>query len=152
MAEKVTKAKAVKTPKAKKIIEPAPVPFDPSTSRPLQSAPSFSDFDSSYQVIDKPSEKLELYQNLTQENYSKEDIEVKTELNQQQILVFARGKEFAKKYKTPLIDNLMENIMILSVSKNRQSRKEQKEIAQSMLGSQAELERGSTLREKLFGK
>lgn len=72
------------------------------------------------------------------EVYSKDNIEVKTDLNVKQINAITKGKIFSQRYKCNLLNNLCDNIMVLSVSKDRKSRKEFTEISKSINSPQEE--------------
>ena len=72
------------------------------------------------------------------EVYSKENIEVKTDLNVKQINAINKGKLFADRYNCTLLDDLCQNTMILSVSKDRKGRKEFTEISKSINSPQEE--------------
>lgn len=97
------------------------------------------------------NEKLEMLNELVKQNYSKENIEVKTDINDKQIRAFGVARLFADKYKNILVFNLVEQFMTLSISKDRKSRKEYQEIAKSMLGSQTEIDNRPSMKERLFG-
>ena len=58
------------------------------------------------------------------ELYSLELLEMKTDLTQDQIISIARGKIFAKRFKSSAMTDLINNIMTLSVSKDRKGRGE----------------------------
>lgn len=70
------------------------------------------------------------------EVFSKEDIELKTDLSTDQIIKITKGQIFAERYNCSIMDKLCNKIMILSVSKNRSSRKEFTEISKSVSGPQ----------------
>jgi hypothetical protein len=66
------------------------------------------------------------------EIYSKKNIEVKTDLSIRQIMAISKGLLFADRYKCKIMRDFCNKIMILSVSKDRKSRKEFTDISSSM--------------------
>jgi hypothetical protein len=101
----------------------------------------------------EPSERLEMLNAFANENYSVKNIQLKTELNINQITIYSKALLFGKRYKNTVIPELVNNIMRLSVSKNRAGRKEYTSIAQSMLAGIPQVEpQRSTVSERLFGK
>ena len=101
----------------------------------------------------EPSERLEMLNAFANENYSVKNIQLKTELNINQITIYSKALLFGKRYKNTVIPELVNNIMKLSVSKNRAGRKEYTSIAQSMLAGIPQVEpQRSTVSERLFGK
>ena len=103
------------------------------------------------EVIDKdPSIKEELELKIIDEVFSKKDIEVKTDLNTNLINQITRGKIYASKYKCSIMEELCNNIMILSVSKDRKGRKEFTEISKSIHSTEEEF--NPTLKRRLMGE
>jgi hypothetical protein len=80
--------------------------------------------------------------------YSTENIEMKTELNQSQINSIVKAKTFIQRYKSNYMSEYIKNIMILSISKSRQGRKEWGEIAKREMTME---ESKKSLSERLFG-
>lgn len=80
--------------------------------------------------------------------YSTENIEMKTDLTQQQINSIVKAKTFIARYKSDYLNDYIRNIMILSISKSRQGRKEWGEIAKREIG---DMEQKRSLSERLFG-
>lgn len=66
-----------------------------------------------------------------EELFSKKDIQLKTDLSQRQIIALSRGLIFAKKYNCNSMRSLINHVMELSVSKNRQGRGELVSLMQS---------------------
>ena len=58
------------------------------------------------------------------ELYSIELLEMKTDLNKDQVIHLSRGIIFADRYSSPTMNMLINNIMKLSISLNREGRKE----------------------------
>ena len=84
------------------------------------------------------------------EIYSDKNVEVKTDLNERQILAITRGQLFAERYNCDIMDKLCNKIMKLSISKNRLSRKEFTEISKSIT-EPSEMEAPPiTMRQRLF--
>jgi hypothetical protein len=83
-----------------------------------------------------------------QEIYSKEDIEMKTDLNQAQINALAKGQLYASIYNVPIVKELCNRVMLLLVSKGRNGRKEFVDMAKSM---NSEEDAKPTLPDRLMG-
>ena len=94
--------------------------------------------------------KDELLLKIIDEVFSKEDIEVKTDLNNQQIVAFSKGKLYSDRFKSPLIGKLVDHLAIYSVSKDRKSRKEFTEISKA-LNSMTNDEENPRIRDRLLG-
>lgn len=88
---------------------------------------------------------------IIEEIYSTDNIEVKTDLNENEIRAITKGQLYAEKYKCNIVDNLCNKLMILKVSNKRMGRKEFKEISQSMQPSYPE-EQTMSIPQRLFGK
>lgn len=112
------------------------------------------DFESIFEEKEESkNEKLELLNSLVKENYSTDNIAVKTDLNENEIRVFSVGLLFGERYKNPLVTDLVNKLMTLKLSKNRKSRKESVEISKSLLGSNNPEEvEDNSFRKKLLGK
>ena len=65
------------------------------------------------------------------EVYSKDDIEMKTDLTPAQVMPIAKGYVFAEKFDVPILKALCDQTLILLVSKGRLGRKEFVSIAQA---------------------
>ena len=89
----------------------------------------------------------ENFQYMLEQTYSKDDIELKTDLNVNLINALARGKLYAKTFQSSLMADLCQTVMELRVSNKRQGRKEFSEIARSH--NSVDEEKG--LSSKLFG-
>ena len=102
----------------------------------------------------EPSERLEMLNAFARENYSKKDIQLKTDLNIPQITCYSKAILFADRYKNPILPKLIKNLMELSVSKGRASRKEFVNITSAMVaGATMNPEpQKPTMSERLFGK
>ena len=85
------------------------------------------------------------------EIYSKDNVEVKTDINAKQINAITKGLLFAERYKCNIMKSLCNNIMTLSISKDRKSRKEFTEISKS-ISTPYEEESEPTLRKRLIGE
>ena len=79
--------------------------------------------------------KIKLLTEAIGQTYNREHIQLKTELNKEQVLVFSKSKTFAKRYRAPLLDELTTNIMENSLSLNRSSRKEFERTVTSALNT-----------------
>jgi phosphatidate phosphatase APP1 len=84
------------------------------------------------------------------EVYSKKNIELKTDLNDNLIKALTRGKMFYKQYGIKIMNDLVQTVMELRVSKDRKGRQEFTKIVQSM-NSYQDMEGKPTLNERLFG-
>lgn len=76
---------------------------------------------------------VEIFGKITKEIYSVNNIELKTELNDAQIMAFSQARAFANKYKVPLLAEFVKNISKYSISRNRKGRKEFESIAKANL-------------------
>lgn len=56
--------------------------------------------------------------------FDKENLQMKTELSSPLILAMARGRIFASHYKSAVMDNFIDLIQVLSISKGRKGRQE----------------------------
>ena len=65
------------------------------------------------------------------ELFSFEKLEMKSDLSQDLILAMARGKVFTGKFHSKELDNLMDYILKLSVSKDRKGRVEMVDLARN---------------------
>lgn len=101
--------------------------------------------------LEKPNASVEIFGRVTDEIYSKKSIELKTDLNDRQVVAFARANLFARKYRMPLLKGLVREISLYSVSKGRKGRKEFENIAKANLGMNMEEERKS-IPDRLLGR
>ena len=85
------------------------------------------------------------------EVYSKKNIELKTDLDNNLIKALTRGKMFYKQYGIKIMNDLVLTVMELRVSKDRKGRQEFTKIVQSM-NSFPQSEDKPTINERLFGK
>lgn len=81
------------------------------------------------------------------EAYSKKNIGMKTDLNMRQIIAHSKGRIFTKHFKCQLMGQLCNHIEILSVSKNRQGRKEWIELTRQVQNDMQQF----SLTDRLFG-
>lgn len=101
----------------------------------------------------EPNAKLELLKSATQEIFNKTDIEVKTDLDPNQIMLMANAKFFATRYKSTVLNVYTQDIMQLLLSKNRKSRQEHSALAKALVQSeQAEETDKMGIQERLFGR
>jgi hypothetical protein len=101
----------------------------------------------------QPQNITEQYkEKMVDEVYSKEDVELKTRLNQAEIIAIAKGQVYADVFKAPIIADLCNKIMILKISKDGLGRKEFVDIAKSMMAPQPEMMQAQTIPERLLGK
>ena len=79
-----------------------------------------------------PKSKKDIHLELMlQEAYSKKNIEMKTELTAKQVSVFAKGRLYARTFNCSILNDLIEDTMVLLVSKGRAGRKEWTQMAKS---------------------
>lgn len=64
--------------------------------------------------------------------FSYERLEMKSDLSQELILAMARGNVISEKFKSPELKGLMDNILKLSVSKDRKGRIEMVDLARNI--------------------
>ena len=86
---------------------------------------------------------------LVQEVFSKEDAELKSDLNDAEIIALTKADIFAEYYDSSLIEKLKRSFLLLKVSKKRQGRGEFVKIAQAVIAPQQEEQ--PTIPERLFG-
>jgi hypothetical protein len=98
---------------------------------------------------DSPSNELSL--KIIDHIFNKDDIEVKTDLNNQQIITFSKAKVYSQRYNCSIIDELVSNICTYSISKDRKSRKEFTEISKAFNSMQGE-DVVPSIRGRLLGK
>jgi hypothetical protein len=72
--------------------------------------------------------------NYSEQIFSTDNISVKTDINTRQIMALSKGLIFAERYNSKLMLGLCNQIMILSVSRDRKSRKEFTEVTKSING------------------
>jgi len=77
------------------------------------------------------------------EVYSRADVELKSDLNNAEIIAITKGKLFAKTFSCPIISDLCDTLLTLKISKDRKGRKEFVTIASSLIAPQIEPERQS---------
>ena len=100
---------------------------------------------------ERPNASVEIFDKITTEIFSKKSIQLKTDLNERQVLAFARASVFARKYRRPLLKSLVGQISQYSVSLKRQGRKEFENVAKANLGMVQEDERHS-IPDRLLGR
>ena len=113
--------------------------------------PSKTFLDPNSQGLERPSSAVEIFAKATEEVYSTENIELKTELTDRQIIAFSRAKVFANRYGCSLLNELVDNLSIYSVSRGRKGRKEFENIAKANLGMSQEDEARS-IPDRLLGR
>jgi hypothetical protein len=101
------------------------------------------------QIENQPTEKDMWMKEVSNQIFSMENIEIKTDLNVAQINALTKGKLFAKHFNCTIMDDLCNTIMTLSVSKNRGSRKEFVDISKNMHPDNNEMQ--PTLKTRLLG-
>ena len=99
-----------------------------------------------------PNPSVEIFGKITKEIYSIKNIELKTELNDAQIMAFSQARAFANKYKVPLLNEFVKNLSKYSISRNRKGRKEFESIAKANLQMAGNEEREKrSIPTRLFG-
>lgn len=88
--------------------------------------------------ITNDSSESKYLEMLNSEVYSTENIEVKTDLSQEQINAMAKMVSFAEYFKIPVLESFSNNYMKLQVSKDRKGRGEFTQIATSANGTPQE--------------
>lgn len=77
----------------------------------------------------------EIFKSIMAETFSEENISVRTELNEAQVLVFAQADAFSELFDLPLLKTITNGIMVKQVSYKRKSRKEAEAIAKASFNS-----------------
>lgn len=101
--------------------------------------------------MNKVNPSVEIFGKVTDEIFSKKSIQLKTDLNDKQILAFASASVFARKYKRPLLASIVKELSLYSVSRNRKGRKEFENIAKANLGMSME-EDSRSIPDRLLGR
>lgn len=104
------------------------------------------------EVKEKDDFREELTLKVIDEVFSKKDIEVKTDLNEAQVIHFSRGHIFHSLYNSPLMLELINTMSIYSVSKKRLGRKEFTDIAKAVNSYDSGITEEPLLRNRLIGK
>lgn len=97
--------------------------------------------DEEYNPQQEPSLKEKITDKIVGEIYDTKNIEVKTELNDKQVMLFARADIFAKRYKTPVLRQFTNSFMKKNLSRKRASRKEMVDVVKNVdsgVGSERE--------------
>ena len=103
--------------------------------------------------VPQPNPSVEIFGKITKEIYSTKNIELKTELNDAQIMAFSQARAFANKYKVPLLNEFVKNLSKYSISRNRKGRKEFESIAKANLQMAGNEERESrSIPDRLLGR
>ena len=92
----------------------------------------------------QPNPSVEIFKSITKEIYSTKNLELKTELNDTQIIAFSQARAFSKKYKVPLLAEFVKNISLYSISKSRKGRKEFEAISKANLQMAGSVEERET--------
>ena len=87
------------------------------------------------EVPQQSNSTVEVFEKVSEGIFSDDNLKLKTELNPREIVAFARGTVFAKKYKRPLLKGLIKELCAFKISHNRKSRKEYESIAKASLGA-----------------
>jgi hypothetical protein len=101
------------------------------------------------EMIDESTEKDRWMQEVSKQIFSKNDIELKTDINTMQINALTKGLLYAETYNVSIMKNLCDWQMILAVSKDRRSRKEFTEISKNLQPDPGELT--PSLKQRLLG-
>lgn len=80
--------------------------------------------DSQAPVEDEPTVRERAIQRSLEELFSTDRMKMKSDLSQKQVTAIARGEVFVEKYGNRAMTTLIENILQLSVSKDRKGREE----------------------------
>ena len=89
------------------------------------------------------------YMEAIKQNYSKEDIQLKSELNPKQVIAHTKLRLFASLFNNMCAGNLSQTHLELQVSKDRKGRKEMVQLSQQQYGTTDEKE--PTLLTRLTG-
>lgn len=101
--------------------------------------------------LSRPNSAVEIFDKVVNEIYNKDDIALKTELNDKQIIAFSRCNVFARRYNISIISDIVNELSLHSVSRNRKGRKEFENIAKANLGMNMEDE-GRSIPDRLLGR
>lgn len=102
---------------------------------------------------DKPTKREEMLNKTIREVFSTDNIEVRTDLNVNQINALSKGLLFADHFNSDILRKLCKNIMSLSLSKDRKSRGEFVDLTKNNLNRQDELlGGGGGLSARLWGQ
>lgn len=98
----------------------------------------------------KSHDTIELLLKLSEQIFSREDIDIKTVLNKRQVVAFAQASLYADIFNVPVVKNMVEKLSIYSISENGLSRKEFTELAKSIMSYTNDQDR-QTLSKHLLG-
>lgn len=101
---------------------------------------------------EKPSTREIMLDKLTKEVFSTKNIEVRTDLTQAQIDALAKGLLFADRFGSKVLKTLCNNIMKLSLSKDRKSRGEYISMSSSTLNRLDTMDNVGGLNARLWGE
>ena len=98
-----------------------------------------------------PSKKEDLMDRLIQENFNTNNIEIRTDLTDKQIMAFSIGKVYAETFNVSIVNDFMDFIMKRSLSKKRKSREEFLEVGKSAMQN-IEEDIPESFNERLLGR
>lgn len=98
--------------------------------------------------------KIKVLEKAIDQTYNTENINVKSELNRRQVVSFAKNELFSDYFVIPIAKSLTKNIMENSLSLNRASRKEFKDIITAGLQTTTmeDMNRTPSIPDKLLGR
>lgn len=82
-------------------------------------------------VQERPHASVEIFSKIMDQTFSTDQLELKTELVDKQLMVFSEARLFAEHHSSPLISSLLEFYSLYAISKNRKGRKEFESIAKA---------------------
>lgn len=89
---------------------------------------------------------------IVEEVYSKDDIELKTDLTGEQVLAISLAQTYEERFGVKILDKFTEKFMLLSVSKGRKGRKEFENITSSIYAKNTAEQEDKGIRARLIGK
>ena len=100
-----------------------------------------------------PNPSVEIFDKITKEMFSTKNLDLKTEVNDAQIMAYSQGRAFARYYKVPLLSEFIKNLSMYSISRGRKGRKEYSDVAKANLQMAGMEEREKrSIPDRIFGK
>jgi len=111
--------------------------------------------DNSVKIVEEDQnanhDTIELLLKLSEQIFSRKDIDIKTVLNKRQVIAFAQADLYADWFKVPVVSKMVEKLSIYSISEGGLSRKQFTELAKSIMTYTTEQDQTQSLSKHLLG-
>lgn len=94
-------------------------------------APSLKIFDEQPKDDEQLSARDKKIEMILERGFSTDNLGMKTDINEQQVIALTRALMFAEHYSMPLVERIATTLMTLSISKGRKGRKEWFDLGKS---------------------